>query len=269
LFNVGVVRVRLLSPSIAIIVLGAVTGTASSQEGPSLWDLNGSEMSLSANGAQRQFRYHTVRPGLQEAGVQPGTLWFQGTRSGDQYSGTAYVFSNTCGGLPYPVTGLVSPDGQTITIHGSAPIVTGDSCAVVDHRDTADALHLTHQATIARANGETKTYGDDGRLFCSGNDDYYLLSRQPESDEDATSYVGQVRVVHHFEGGGYEILMKDYSARCAAADKTFFVTWFKAGDESNPYTVRINNPHQRPASNKKESYNLYWAACYEQFRKFK
>jgi hypothetical protein len=262
-------RVRLLSLSIAIIVLGEVTGTVSSQAGPSIWDLNGSEMYLSANGAQRQFHYHTVRPGLHEAGVQPGTLWFQGTRNGDQYSGTAYVFTKTCGGLPYPVTGTVSPDGQTITIHGSAPIVTGDSCAVADHRDTSDALHLTQQATIAQADGETKTYGDDGRLFCSGNDDYYLLSRQSEGDEAATGYVGQVRVVHHFEGGGYEILMKDYSARCRAADRVPFVTWSKAGDDSTPITVRIDHPDRAPKPSEKESYNLYWAVCEGKFRKFK
>lgn len=254
-----------------VVVVTIIAARASAQSGSSLWNLNGSEMSLFAHGTNREFRYHTVRPGLDEAGVQPGTVWFRGVRTGDQYSGTAYVFSKTCGAFPYAVTGQVSTDDQTVTIQGKAPIVSGDGCAIVDYRDTNDALHLVQQAIETQTTGVTQTYGDDGRAFSSGKDDYFLLSRTQfgENDEDISGYLGEVRVVHHFDGGGYEILLKDYRVACRAEENSATVVWYKTGDHSDPDTVTIRSPNKSPKASVKESYNLYWAACLEKFRKFK
>jgi hypothetical protein len=239
----------------------------SAQNGPSVWDLNGSQLYLIAIGAQREFRYHTMRPGLEEAGAQAGTLWFLGTRSGDQYSGTAYVFSKTCGAFPYAVTGSASNNNQTITLNGSVPIVAGDSCAIVDHREGTDVLRLLE--TTVLPDGQIQTYGEDGRLFSSGNDEYFILSRMAKSDDEAPGYIGQVRVVHHFPGSGYEILMKDYAVTCTTEENPATVNWFKAGDHSAPVNVPIEQTNNAPKPEIKESYNLYWAACHERFQRFK
>ena len=117
--------------------------------------------------------------------------------------------------------------------------------------------------------GEIKNFGDDGRLFSSGGIDYYLLSVQSYMSEDSTGYLGSVRAVKKYPGGGYEIKLKDYSARCIAPfDRGVQVTWSEPGKE-NSVSVPIDNPDRRPAPETKESYNLYWAACRQQFRRFK
>ena len=248
----------------------ALSAAASAQGTSTIWNHNGSEVSLSANGNQREFRYRTPRPGLLEVGVQQGTLLFQGTKIDNQYSGTAFLFSKSCGPLPYAVTGPVSPDQRTVTFYGKAPDQMNSNCQVLDYRDDTLVFEfLPNMKVAAQQSDETQEYGTDGRLFSSGADDYYLLSRKAEGNEDSTGYVGQVRVVHHYQGAGYQILMKDYSARCRAADNTLSVIWFKAGDQSNPYMVRIDHPDRSPASDQKESYNLYWAACYGKFAKFR
>lgn len=132
-----------------LLTLAALTTISSAQNQPSVWDLNGSQMYLSANGAQREIRYNTVRPGLEEAGVQPGTVWFQGTRAGYQYSGTAYVFSKPCGAVPYSVTGTVSADDRTITIHGRSPRVTPNTCTITSYSDTTDILRLIENENMS------------------------------------------------------------------------------------------------------------------------
>jgi hypothetical protein len=117
--------------------------------------------------------------------------------------------------------------------------------------------------------GEIKNFGDDGRLFSSGNIDYYLLSIQSYMSEDSTGYLGSVRAVKKYPGGGYEIKLKDYSARCVAPfDHLVQIAWFEPGIQ-NSISVPIKNPDKRPKPDNIESYNLYWAVCRQQFRRFK
>jgi hypothetical protein len=238
----------------------------SAQNGSSAWDLNGSQLYLTAIGTQREFHYHTVRPGLEEAGVQSGTLWFQGTRKGDQYSGTAYVFSKACGPFPYAVAGSVSNNDHKITLTGSVPIVPEDSCEIADHRDGTDVLRLLE--TTVLPDGQVQTYGEDGRLFSSGNDEYFLISRMAKSD-DVPGFLGQVRIVHHFPSSGYEILLKDYVVTCTAEGNPSAVDWFKTGDHGAAANVAVTQTNFAPKPDVKESYNLYWAACLDKFLRFK
>ncbi|MEA2839095.1 MAG: hypothetical protein QOF41_425 [Methylobacteriaceae bacterium] len=64
--------------------------------------------------------------------------------------------------------------------------------------------------------------------------------------------------------------MKDYVARCTAAD-TRQIVWFEAGhgESDSGVTADIAVPERLPSAGPKESYNLYWAACHGVFRKFK
>lgn len=101
--------------------------------GASLWNHNGSLMKLEADGAKRRFVYMRPRAGLRPRGVTPGTLLFDGEKSGDWYVGTAYIFSQHCGKLSYRVEGPVSPDLKSVTMTGQAPKVDV-SCTVTGYK---------------------------------------------------------------------------------------------------------------------------------------
>jgi hypothetical protein len=122
---------------LALTAVWAVDGLA--QGAATLWDHNGSQVYLSSSGPLRQFRYQAPVSDLLQLGVQPGTLLFDGRRNGNQYSGTAYVFSKLCGALPYAVAGPVSPDERTVTMYGKAPLVN-TNCHVIGYRDDIDIL---------------------------------------------------------------------------------------------------------------------------------
>ena len=103
------------------------------------WDHNGSVVTLYANGASRQFLYSVPRAGLP---VTSGTVLFNGTKSGDSYSGTAYAFSSRCGNVTYTVSGPVSADQRSVTMYGKKPRRNA-ACRVVDYED--DALVFNFQ----------------------------------------------------------------------------------------------------------------------------
>jgi hypothetical protein len=86
----------------------------------SLWEYNGSTLSLTVDGMQWKFHYETPRRELVEMGVQRGTLFFVGQKGGRGYRGFTMVFSR-CGVSPYSVRGEISEDGQTILLRGKAP----------------------------------------------------------------------------------------------------------------------------------------------------
>jgi hypothetical protein len=120
--------------------------------------------------------------------------------------------------------------------------------------------------------GAIETFGPEGRLFSSGRNDYYLVSRRSYATEDSSGYEGEVRKVKKFDGGGFEIEMKEFIARCYAPfDGMMFVAWFEPGqkDTGEGHHVDIKNAAKFPGDAKKDSYNLFWAACHKQFRKFK
>lgn len=86
----------------------------------SCWDHNGSVMRLKAEGNQRWMYYEIPREVLRNAGVQQGTLLFNGQKDGNWYSGTARRFSKYCIGDPleYFVEGPVRSDQLQVTVIG-------------------------------------------------------------------------------------------------------------------------------------------------------
>jgi hypothetical protein len=132
------------------------------------------------------------------------------------------------------------------------------------------ALSTLGNRVQSQERGPLESYGTDGRLFSPGMIDYFLLTRQPYATEDSSGYEGDVRAVKKFVNGGYEIILKHYGARCNAPfDNMVQIIWSDPGDDNNYIYVDIKNPTKFPGEDKKESYNLYWAACYGQFQKFK
>ncbi|WP_306145863.1 hypothetical protein [Roseibium sp. MMSF_3412] len=90
----------------------------------SCWNHNGSIMRLQAQGNQRWLSYEIPRDVLRVAGVQRGTLLFNGVKNGNWYSGTARVFSKYCPGSPleYYVEGPVRGDQLQVTVTGTREV---------------------------------------------------------------------------------------------------------------------------------------------------
>jgi hypothetical protein len=107
---------------------------------PPHWTHNGSVMTLAASGTKREFFYQIPREGLATVGIKPGTLLFTGHRSGNTYSGTAYVFNKRCGPIAYDVSGEVASDDRGVTMRGQVPLMDS-SCRVGSTRD--DTLVFT------------------------------------------------------------------------------------------------------------------------------
>lgn len=87
----------------------------------SAWNHNGSTVYLLANGSERQFRYRIPRPRMRKACPKRGDIVFKGTRRGDQYVGTAYIYSCSCGPIAYDVSGKVTNNDKRVVLTGKAP----------------------------------------------------------------------------------------------------------------------------------------------------
>jgi hypothetical protein len=106
-----------------------------SRQPSSLWEHNGSIVSLEANGKSRKFHYEVAKQGLLAVGVRKGTLLFEGQSDGQRYVGTAYVFTPKCGPAPYQVSGPILAAGRTVEMEGQAPSVDERTCRVVGSID--------------------------------------------------------------------------------------------------------------------------------------
>jgi hypothetical protein len=94
--------------------------------GRSYWSHNGSTVYLVADGASRELYYDKPRPGMLAVGARPGSLLFRGTYANGGYSGTAFIFTKHCGTLAYQVSGPVTNNFESITMHGEAPSADAD-----------------------------------------------------------------------------------------------------------------------------------------------
>jgi hypothetical protein len=84
-------------------------------------------MYLVANGPSREFYYQKPRAGMLEVGARPGSLLFRGEIENGEYSGTAYIFSQHCGQIPFQVKGPILDNDERIMLTGQAPRV-GRNC---------------------------------------------------------------------------------------------------------------------------------------------
>ena len=105
------------------------------------WDLNDLIMSLISDGSGRKLYYYRPRIGLENVGVKKGTLFFEGSRSGNGYTGYAYIFSKYCGAAAYAVTGVVSADQRQIKLQGKTPR-RNQNCQVAGYTDDPSVLTL-------------------------------------------------------------------------------------------------------------------------------
>lgn len=85
-------------------------------------------------------RFYYERPSKYLKGlVTKDTLKFEGEKNGNQYHGTAYVFTEYCGGksLGYEMNGSEDNNGTSIILQGQAPVFDTETCRV--HHFTWDS----------------------------------------------------------------------------------------------------------------------------------
>jgi hypothetical protein len=133
----------------------SVISSASYVNAQSIWDHNGSTVVLEAQGASRKFYYQNPRTGLS---VAPGTLLFEGRRSENRYTGTAYLFSRNCEPIGYEVSGPVSQDQRRVVLRGKAPRRDAN-CNVTSYRD--DVLRFELKESFAHTDSDISTQGGD------------------------------------------------------------------------------------------------------------
>ncbi|MDO6590324.1 hypothetical protein DS901_11525 [Loktanella sp. D2R18] len=93
---------------------------------------NGSDMAVEVEGARVTIRYLTPRQGLQDIGVNAGTVLFSGQQGDGYLDGMAQMFSARCETIDYFVFGDFI-QGSDFTLRGVAPVLATDSCRVVDN----------------------------------------------------------------------------------------------------------------------------------------
>jgi hypothetical protein len=123
-----------------------------------------------------------------------------------------------------------------------------------------------HNFAFSQEMGPVEEFGPDGRAY---GKDRFLLSRQSYGSEDSVGYQGQIRIVKRYDGGGYELETFDYIARCRAVDSNSELMTFRAGNRDDPLASVPIDIQKRPGPGLVNAFNLFWAACYGQFGKFK
>lgn len=89
--------------------------------GGSRWTYRGSVVRLYADGNNRRILFDEPRDGLAQNGITPGSVLFEGERSGGSYHGRAYVYPAGCRPAAYEVRGRVSSDQRNVVLEGFAP----------------------------------------------------------------------------------------------------------------------------------------------------
>jgi uncharacterized caspase-like protein len=117
------------APALGTSSLGSSAVSPTQGNAPSLWTHNGSTMRLVASGDQRIFLYERPRSGLIAHGVRSGTTLFEGRRTGNRYTGTAYRFSAQCGLRGFPVAGQVENGDRRVRLNGRYPVF-GPGCTL-------------------------------------------------------------------------------------------------------------------------------------------
>jgi hypothetical protein len=129
----------------ALSVLGLAGALAAPvQAANSIWDHNGSRMTLEENGEKRKLVYTELREGLDKAGIKKGTVLFNGERKPNgRLAGFAKIFKGTCNPIDYFVEGTLNEQAGEIVLQGQAPVyATGTGCEVSGYSDSSPASTL-------------------------------------------------------------------------------------------------------------------------------
>ncbi len=100
---------------------------------------NGSRMEIFEEEYDGQMRmyiiYRTPRADLAAAGVQPASIMFTGTISGETVTGAAYFYTPGCAPIPYLVEGgwQQGAGGRYLFLEGREPVLVDEECRVIEY----------------------------------------------------------------------------------------------------------------------------------------
>jgi hypothetical protein len=124
---------------LSAVILATMTTSVRAE---SIWNHNGSTMTLNVDAGVVAFTYLQPRSAMAAQGVERGTVLFSGrrARSGDLedwgYSGTAHIFSARCGKHAFAVKGNDIWDPfPKIRLAGKAPRIDQQTCRKIGERD--------------------------------------------------------------------------------------------------------------------------------------
>ena len=106
------------------------------------WESGDSLLSLVTDPAdqnRRTFAIKSPSASLRNEGVGVGALLFDGKRTGNTYSGKAFLYSRDCPTASYSVTGTVAADERSVRLAGHVPVY-GQSCRVMRYEDRETLL---------------------------------------------------------------------------------------------------------------------------------
>jgi hypothetical protein len=112
-------------------------------------------------------------------------------------------------------------------------------------------------------------FGKSGKLYSlakenTATEKYFLLARRGISSEDGLYSDGTIRTVKEVPGA-YAISESEFSATCSS-DNPISVS---IGSDPQKKQTAVNPSLKSPPRGQKHSYNLWWAACKNQFKKFR
>jgi hypothetical protein len=163
----------------------------------SIWDHNGSKMTLEEDGEKRKLVYTEPREGLDKAGIKPGTVLFTGERKKDgRIAGFAKIFKGNCNPIDYFVEGTLNEANGEIVLQGQAPVYSGQGCEVSGYSDSSDASTLKfsklsdapQSAVVAESTPDQEIEQGDR----APDSDYLPPSQKPGVDHNANRPKKQV-----------------------------------------------------------------------------
>jgi hypothetical protein len=190
--------------AVGTLMLLLCIATGDSAFADSLWDHNGSVMRLVADGEQRQLLYERPRQILRGAGVQQGTVLFDGYRVGNKYKGTAKRFSKNCPApLPYEVSGTVVTETKVV-LKGRREVYD-DNCRPTG-RFRTDTLVFKYLQPVSESHlsdrpGDALPSEFVGVWIGADTENNQCKTEDWERHQNDTMINIQDRVIEHWESG--------------------------------------------------------------------
>jgi hypothetical protein len=156
-------------------------------------------MYLVTNGASREFHYQKPRPGMLEAGAQPGTLLFRGQIDNGQFSGTAYLFNARCGKVPFQVKGPILDNDERVVLTDEAPRI-GRSCRTYGYFTSNLEFRLLKPSEVAQSQQpsvttqtlrveDSKPQVDEPRLLSTPAAQSSVTNETPSAPQDLENQI--------------------------------------------------------------------------------
>ncbi|MBP0111759.1 DUF4189 domain-containing protein [Bradyrhizobium vignae] len=137
----------------SLLALGAMLAIVHPvHAGESIWDHNGSRLKWLSDGQRRSAVYFEPREGLSAAGIEVGTVLFEGYRRGSALSGKSYLHRKGCPPASFDVAATIT-DERSISLIGNAPVRAAGCDVGSATKPVTIQLDFNKEATDRLTNG--------------------------------------------------------------------------------------------------------------------